>query len=58
MTIHATEPKANPGRPAPEPEAPAEPPGTCQVCGARRRPEDPTHCRVCGEPVINWGWAP
>jgi len=37
---------------------PAEPPVNCQVCGAARAPRDPIFCRVCGEPVIVWGWAP
>ena len=37
---------------------PAEPPARCQVCGAVARPQDPILCRVCGEPVIVWGWAP
>ena len=30
----------------------------CQLCGAAREREDPILCRVCGEPVIVWGWAP
>ena len=42
----------------PPAEVPAEPPARCQVCGAVRKPEDPILCRVCGEPVIVWGWAP
>ena len=37
---------------------PAEPPAHCQVCGAARAPRDSILCRVCGEPVIVWGWAP
>jgi hypothetical protein len=37
---------------------PAEPLSKCQLCGAARAPEDPIFCRVCGEPVIVWGWAP
>ncbi len=36
----------------------AEPPGICQICGTRRRPEDSIFCRGCAEPVLLWGWAP
>ncbi len=43
---------------APAREAPAEPQAACQICGATHRAEDPILCRVCGEPVIVWGWAP
>lgn len=37
---------------------PAEPEGRCQICGARHEASDPILCRVCGEPVLRWGWAP
>ncbi len=40
---------------------PELPPGwtvKCQVCGTVHEPEDSILCRVCGEPVIVWGWAP
>ena len=30
----------------------------CQVCGAPHTLDDPVLCRVCGEPVLLWGWAP
>ena len=36
----------------------AKPLATCQVCGAAHSPEEFIFCRVCGEPVIVWGWAP
>ena len=36
----------------------AEPLAACQICGAARESGDPILCRVCGEPVIAWGWAP
>jgi len=45
--------------PAPVAPAPAEPMAACQVCGARvPLPQESIFCRVCGEPVIVWGWAP
>ena len=37
-------------RPAPWPH--------CQVCGAVHALDEPMLCRVCGEPVLLWGWAP
>jgi hypothetical protein len=37
---------------------PVPPPGRCQVCGAPHAAEEPILCRVCGEPVLLWGWAP
>jgi hypothetical protein len=43
---------------------PVEPPPVvvwpvrCQVCGVVQRPERPTVCQVCGEPVLVPGWAP
>ena len=54
-----TQPAAAPDRDDRAPARdPAEPQATCQVCGAARKPQDPILCRVCGEPVIVWGWAP
>ncbi len=58
MSQPSTGTKPDLDRPAPEPESPAAPPAICQVCGVRCRPGDSTLCRVCGEPVLNWGWAP
>jgi hypothetical protein len=45
--------------PAPPSPSPTGPAATCQVCGtpAATHP-DSIFCRVCGEPVIVWGWAP
>lgn len=37
--------------------APA-PLGRCQICGAPHTFDEPVLCRVCGEPVLLWGWAP
>jgi hypothetical protein len=37
---------------------PAEPLGRCQICGAPHAFDEPVLCRVCGEPVLLWGWAP
>jgi len=42
-------------RPRQDPPAPLV---KCQVCGAAHAPEEFVFCRVCGEPVIVWGWAP
>ena len=54
-----TQPAATTDRNALRPgQDPAEPLANCQVCGAARTPKDPIFCRVCGEPVIVWGWAP
>jgi hypothetical protein len=36
----------------------AEPSATCPGCGTERRPGDPIPCRVCGEAVLDDGWAP
>ena len=33
-------------------------PGRCQVCGAPHVADEPILCRICGEPVLLWGWAP
>ena len=37
---------------------PPPPPGRCPVCGTAHAAEEPILCRVCGEPVLLWGWAP
>lgn len=57
MTQTATS-EREPNPLAASPPAPAEPPPACQVCGAAREPQESIFCRVCGEPVIAWGWAP
>jgi hypothetical protein len=36
----------------------AEATARCEQCGTERRPGDPILCRVCGEPVLDEGWAP
>ncbi len=41
-----------------QPELPAGWVVRCQICRTVHRPEDSILCRVCGEPVIVWGWAP
>ncbi len=41
-----------------QPEVPPDWAVKCQVCGTVRQPKDSILCRVCGEPVIIWGWAP
>ena len=52
----------NPGEDIEDPpaveEAPTDWPVKCQVCGTIRQPRDSTLCRVCGEPILIWGWAP
>jgi hypothetical protein len=30
----------------------------CDCCGTEWRPGDPILCRVCGEAVLDEGWAP
>ena len=30
----------------------------CPRCGTLRQPRESSVCRVCGEAVIVWGWAP
>ena len=40
------------------PRGPDEPAAACQVCGTPAATPDSNLCRVCGEPVIAWGWAP
>jgi hypothetical protein len=51
-----------PDRDEPRDRAPvATPPSPwprCQVCGAPHALDEPILCRVCGEPVLLWGWAP
>ena len=59
MTPPATTSDREAGAQAPAPPAPAEPATACQVCGTPApAPLDSIFCRVCGEPVIVWGWAP
>jgi hypothetical protein len=54
-----TQPAATTDRDTRKPDqAPPAPLATCQVCGVAHSPEDFMFCRVCGEPVIIWGWAP
>lgn len=33
------------------------PSGRCQICGAPHEAAESILCRVCGEPVLLWGWA-
>jgi hypothetical protein len=52
-----------PRRPTPAPAALDEPVEAawslrCEVCGTERRPDAPILCRVCGEAVLEEGWAP
>ena len=36
----------------------AEATARCEQCGTLQRPGDPILCRVCGEAVLDDGWAP
>jgi ribosomal protein S27E len=52
------EPMKDTVEPGPRPESAVERPVKCEICGTFRRPADSILCRVCGEPVLVWGWAP
>ncbi|MBI4635509.1 MAG: hypothetical protein HY727_04080 [Candidatus Rokubacteria bacterium] len=53
-----TDAKRLPEAPAGVEETPVDLPQTCQICGATHWPDEPILCRICGEPVLVWGWAP
>lgn len=39
------------------PAPPSPPGGRCQICGTPHQATESILCRVCGEPVLRWGWA-
>ncbi|HET7876818.1 MAG TPA: hypothetical protein VFN71_14950 [Methylomirabilota bacterium] len=53
-----TQTRADLEDPRPVEHPPTDQPVTCQVCGARQRPDRPILCHACGEPVLVLGWAP